>query len=220
MKLRPLTCRLLWVGLLAGLVGLSGAGCISVPHTALGQGHDFGSNNPRICLAMGDSITHGGVTNYPAMLSKMLRMWVVNRGLSGAHSTDGVRDVNRYLTIHKPGYLLILYGANDVLHSRPCEAYIENLRFMIRAAKQNKTIPVLATMTPMIKVHKLYSGQVSAYNVKVRELAQAESVALCDLEMHFMAAGATWGALLQADGLHSDEKGMRLIAQTFYDRIR
>ena len=208
------------VGWLAGMVGLLGAGCISVPRASLGQGHDFGSNNPRICVAMGDSITHGGATNYPAMLSRMLRKWVINRGVSGDHSIDGMRNVQRLLATHKPGYLLILYGANDVLHARSCDAYIENLRFMIRAAKQNKTIPVLATMTPMIKVHKLYSGQVSAYNVRVRELARAESVALCDLEMHFMAAGATWGALLQADGLHPDEKGMRLIAQTFYDRLQ
>lgn len=197
-----------------------GSGCISVQRPVLGQGHDFGRNNPKLCAAMGDSITHGGKTSYPAMLSKMTRKWVVNLGVSGDHSLDGARTVNRLLATYKPGYLLILYGANDVLHERSVEAYIENLRFMIRAAKNNKTIPILATMTPMIKLHKPYASPVSAYNVKVRELAKAEGVALCDLELHFMAAGATWGALMQEDGLHPDEPGLRLIAQSFYDLMR
>ncbi|MEI6147544.1 MAG: SGNH/GDSL hydrolase family protein [bacterium] len=210
------------IGLLAGTLGLLGAGCVSVPRAPLGQGHDFGRNNPRLCLAMGDSITQGegGKTSYPALLSRMLRKTVVNRGDGGSHSLDGMRSINRFLTLHKPGYLLILYGANDVLHDRSCDAYIENLRFMLRAARQNKTLPILATMTPMTKGHKGHASTVTRYNEKVRELAKSEGVTLCDLELHFMAAGAAWGAFLQADGLHPDEQGMRLIAQSFYDLMR
>ncbi len=190
--------------------------------SSLGQGHDFGRNNPRLCVAMGDSITQGegSTTSYPSMLSRMLRKTVVNRGDGGSHSLDGRRDVSRFLTIHRPGYLLILYGANDVLHDRSCDAYIENLRFMIRAARQNKTIPILATMTPMTKRHAAFASTVSRYNVKVRELAKSEGVALCDIELHFMTAGVTWGGLMQDDGLHPDAQGMRLIAESFYNLMR
>lgn len=208
------------MAMMAAVLGLMAAGCVSTSRPPLGQGHDFGRNNPKVCVAIGDSITRGGKVTYPALLSRMIGKWVINLGVSGDHSIDGVRMVDRCLATYRPGYLLILFGANDVLHERSCDAYIENLRYMIRAAKRNRTIPILATMTPMIGSHRLYAPGVTNYNVKVRELARAEGVSLCDLELHFMAAGVTWGALMQTDGLHPNDEGLRLIAQSFRDLMR
>lgn len=218
-----------WRSGIAKLFSLAGAmaacalfapGCVSATRVPPAQGHDFGRNNPRLCVAMGDSITAGGAVSYPVVLSRMLRKTIANRGVPGSHSAEGAAEVRRLLTIHKPGYLLILYGANDVVHFRERDQYIANLRTMVRAAKENGTVPVLATMTPMTREHSRFSSTVRAFNVKVRELAKSEGVALCDLELHFMAAGAMWGTLLKEDGLHPDEQGTRLIAKCFYDVLR
>ncbi|MBI3987791.1 MAG: SGNH/GDSL hydrolase family protein [Lentisphaerae bacterium] len=201
--------------------GLLLAGCEESGDSHLGDGHDFGINNPYIYLAMGDSITEGyGVDNYAETyvprLSAMLEKTVVNQGQTGEMSDSGAARVNGVLQRYQPGYLLILYGANDVIHMRSVGFTLSNLRSMIAAANNNKTIPVIATLTPVFGSHAAFQSGVVRLNEQIRILADELDVPLVDLDVAF-----AWDAqYMQADGLHPNPLGHELMALTFYDVVQ
>lgn len=178
--------------------------------------HDFGNNNPDLYVAMGDSITSGlGYSSeepYPAKLSAMLGKTVINNGHGGDTSSDGRSDVNSVLTSYKPGYLLILYGANDIIYGYDTDHIIANLRAIIQAAKENKTIPVVATLTPAFGSHSYMADAITELNSQIRQMAAEEGVVVADL---YSAFGGNSDYML-SDGLHPNDEGAELIAATFY----
>ncbi|MFC1462587.1 SGNH/GDSL hydrolase family protein [Verrucomicrobiota bacterium] len=181
----------------------------------IGDGHDFRDNDPGVVLALGDSITEGhdlsAENTYPAQLAPMIGKTVINQGSGGQRSAGGRSRVDGVLRQYKPGFVLIFYGANDVIHDVPHEDTIANLREMISAAKANSTVPVVATLLPAYTEHTYMQGGISRLNPMIRELASAEGVALADMESAF----GSDESLLQDDGLHPSESGARLIAQVF-----
>jgi lysophospholipase L1-like esterase len=82
---------------------------------------------------------------------------------------------------------------------------------MIQAAKANSTVPVIATLTPMIGIEINHAGQVAELNSLIKQLASEEGVAVADLAAAF-GDGETY---MSNDGLHPNAAGDRLIAETF-----
>ncbi len=201
--------------LLSGLV-LVGAGCEG---DSSGPSRDFGDNIPSKVACMGDSITVGGnyagVPPYPSDLAGMRPdMQVLNKGKNGETSSGGAGRVGRVLG-EKPGFLCILYGANDMIHSRSKSATVASLRSMVTAAKMNKTVPLVATCTPMSGSRSIFNGSVQQLNAMIRQMASEEGVDLVDLEWEF--AGAERERF--PDGLHPDAVGTVMIAAAFADHM-
>ena len=202
-----------------GLVLGFGTACNDSGGGGGGGGGDIGDNNPDVYVAMGDSITVGwGVpagTSYPAQLAGMTGKSIINAGVSGARSSQGAGSVSGILARYKPARLLIMYGANDAIHGASPDTLENNLRAMIGAAKANKTIPIVSTITPMYDSHAAFMPLVDAYNARIRSMAKSEGVALAN------SAGELGGKreLIQPDGLHPTEVGQRGIAAAFNDRL-
>ncbi|HBA84298.1 MAG TPA: hypothetical protein DCZ95_09420 [Verrucomicrobia bacterium] len=183
-----------------------------------GHDYDFGSNDPNRVCCFGDSITgdvnYSGVNPYPSELAAMRPdKTVVNNGRGGESSSGGAGRVGRILK-SKPGYLLILYGANDVINSTPHSRTISNLRSILVNAKMNKTVPILATCLPMGKSRSIFNGSVQELNAQIRQLANEEGVGLADLESEFAGSFD-----LLPDGLHPNSAGNVIIAMAFADFI-
>ena len=87
---------------------------------------------------------------------------------------------------------------------------------IIGAARANKTIPVLATLTPTFDSHGYMAGAVDEVNAGIRRLASEERVALVPLD----AAFAWDRSLIGPDGLHPNSAGAQVIADTFADVLR
>jgi lysophospholipase L1-like esterase len=179
---------------------------------------DFGANDQNKVICLGDSITgeenYDGVAPYPAHLAGMRPdKTVINKGRGGESSGGGAGRVGRVLK-DMPGYLCILYGANDAINSVPHSRTISNLRSIITNCKMNKTYPILATCTPMSKSRSIFDGSVKELNAQIRQLAEEEGVALVDLEYEFAGAND-----LFPDGLHPNEAGCVIIAAAFADSI-
>jgi len=185
----------------------------------LADGHDFGSNNPTLYVAFGDSITYGsGVSapdSYPSKLGGMMMRTVINEGYPGAESYVGAELVQQILDDYKPGFLLILFGVNDLIMGHGEDEAIGNLRYICQAAINNKTIPVIATLTPVAGEHHIWASGVDRLNALIRLLAADMNVAIVDLDAAF-----NWDvAYLQDDGLHPNVLGYNLMAITFYDVV-
>jgi len=219
MKRFPWMGRLICGSLLGGVIAL--AGCEGSGTSHLGDGHDFGPNNPNLYVAFGDSITAGsGLASpsdcYSVKLAGMLNKTVVNKGLPGYSSGEGLDVISPILDDYKPGYMLILFGVNDLIMGYGEEVAAVNLRIMIQACKDNKTIPVIATLTPVFGSYAPLSSGVGRLDDKIRQIALDLNVALVEL-------GGAFGdnpIYMQSDGLHPNETGNALMAITFYDVVK
>ena len=211
--------QLICGGLLGGILAL--AGCEGGGDSHLGDGHDFGPNNPNLYVALGDSITAGsGLANpndrYSNKLSGMLSKTVMNAGYPGASSSEVLDVCYNILDDNKPGYMLILIGVNDLIMGYGEDGAAINIRIMIQACQDNKTIPVIATLTPVFYSHESWSSGVDRLNVMIRQLCSDLNVAMVDLN----AAFDENPVYMQADGLHPNESGNSLMAATFYDVVK
>ena len=219
MKHFPWMGRLICGSLLGGVIAL--AGCEGSGNSRLGDGHDFGPNNPNLYVAFGDSITAGsGLASpsdcYSVKLAGMLNKTVVNKGFPGYSSGEGLDVIYPILDDYKPGYMLILFGVNDLIMGYGEELAAVNIRIMVQACKDNKTIPVIATLTPVFGSYAPLSGGVGRLNDKIRQIASDLNVALVEL-------GGAFGdnlIYMQSDGLHPNETGNALMAITFYDVVK
>lgn len=118
-------------------------------------------------IAFGDSITSGYGSSgegYPPRLERRLDQGigpstVVNEGVGGETTIDGVNRIDGVLNSHNAKYILLLEEANDVTHEFSTETIIFNLGAMVDKSIAYGTTPFLATHTPRIDGWALHVEQ-------------------------------------------------------------
>jgi lysophospholipase L1-like esterase len=196
---------------------------------------DFGTNDTSMVVALGDSITFGlfdtGVDSCDEYLRKkggfcprlegMTGKTVVNRGTCGTDSYDGVAEITRVLNRYRPSVILIDYSPNDIFNGT--EILISNLRTMIIAARNNKTVPILGTLTPTTGEHAGWMEFIEAANSQILALCREEKIECAD---HYKAFVQNSGFktspyfLLDGDGLHPNATGYQVMADTWNRPLR
>lgn len=193
----------------------------------------IGSNRPNRFLAFGDSLTDGDGSRdgggYREPLARSLEaLWgpvsMINDGVGGTQTEDGVQRIGGVLAQRRPAYTLILYGTNDWNTCRgevPCFT-VENLRLMVGAARSTRSLPVLATLPPgnpaiPERVPPERNQWVHAIDDLLRGLAREEQIALADVEAAFLAQPRLEN--LFVDHVHPNDDGYRLIAEAFFQAI-
>jgi len=93
-----------------------------------------------VLLAFGDSLTFGTgaqpEASYPAVLEKLIRRKVWSAGVPGEVSGAGLARLPAALDYYQPRLLILCHGGNDFLRKLGDARVAENLRAMIRMAKQ------------------------------------------------------------------------------------
>jgi lysophospholipase L1-like esterase len=194
----------------------------------------IGDNSPNLYLGLGDSITAGDGSSdeqgYKLKLQNLLgpyfaRAEVQTRGRQGDTSAETAQVTRRTLREHDPAYTLILLGTND-WHDQICQKQgptacftIESLRSIVEDVKDWRSLPVLATITP---VNPLYSTAArdafyDQTNVGIKALAREENIVLADLSADFKAAGNL--STLFADDVHPNDAGYQVMAQGWFKAI-
>ncbi|QNN23881.1 hypothetical protein HED60_16930 [Planctomycetales bacterium ZRK34] len=161
---------------------------------------------------------------------------VYNKGVGGQNSRDGLRRFKKDVLALKPDFVLIYFGLNDTLNEPKfldADEYIANLEKMIDSARAAKITPILATIhhidaKALMTRHKKESygeegpqKKIDRYNVLLRQLADRKHVKLvpwCEIMDHAMTADPDT-AYRNADGVHLNPPGSKLLAQSFYEAI-
>ncbi len=104
-----------------------------------------------VILAFGDSLTFGTGANseqsYPAELARLTGLTVINAGIPGEVTAQGVRRLPALLDRYKPQLLLLCHGGNDLLRKTGTAVTRDNIEKMITAAGQ-RNIPTLLIGVP------------------------------------------------------------------------
>ena len=104
-----------------------------------------------VVLAFGDSLTFGTGANpsesYPAALERAIGRKVVNAGVPGETSAQGLERLPAVLEEVKPRLLILCHGGNDFLRRLDDAAAASNVRAMVRMARE-KGIGVVLLATP------------------------------------------------------------------------
>ena len=102
-------------------------------------------------LAFGDSLTFGTGAmpeeSYPARLQAEIQHEVVNGGLPGETSSEGLKRLAIWLDEYEPRYLVLCHGANDFLRSLSEEKAAENVRAMVKMAR-DRGVDVMLIAVP------------------------------------------------------------------------
>jgi acyl-CoA thioesterase I len=167
-----------------------------------------------VIVAFGDSLTagFGADASYPDFLQKDfdrdgIRWRVVNAGVSGDTTTDGVNRLSEVLG-YKPRVVILEFGGNDGLRGLPLETTRANLDQMVTALKNAGVTVVLAGMTLPPNYGPEY---IRGFEQIYRELAAKYKIA----RIPFLLQGvATDRSLMQRDGLHPTSRGNEKVAAT------
>ncbi|MCX6997752.1 MAG: GDSL-type esterase/lipase family protein [Kiritimatiellaeota bacterium] len=149
---------------------------------ALG-GTPAAATDPNLIVCLGDSITAAG---YPDALAARSGKGTINAGHGGEESGGGAARVGSLLAANNPGYLCILYGANDIHSHLSLDSVINNLAAIVHAAQAKGTVPILGTLTPMSGPRfGVYQATVEELNNRIRAYASGAGVRLADVAAEF-----------------------------------
>jgi acyl-CoA thioesterase-1 len=175
-----------------------------------------------VIVALGDSLTAGlGVAPdeaYPALLEATLRREgyayrVVNAGVSGDTSAGGLRRIDWVLR-QSPQIVIVALGANDGLRGQPVAALRDNLMAIVERARAAGARVLLAGMRMPTNYGAAYTKEFAAV---YPEVAKRTGVPL----VPFLLEGvATQTRLNQADGIHPNAEGQRVIADLLWRHLR
>jgi acyl-CoA thioesterase I len=176
---------------------------------------------PKI-VAFGDSLTAGlGLqqsASYPALLQQKLdadrfNYEVVNAGVSGDTTAGGVRRIDWALDGEVRVVILEL-GANDILRGQSVDEMKRNLATIIERAKAHGAMVLLTGMEAPTNSGPEYR---KAVHEVFPSLARQYQIHLIPF---FLEGVAGIESLNQRDGIHPNEEGTKIVADTVYRALR
>lgn len=161
-----------------------------------------------VILAFGDSLTHGNGADknqsYPAVLESLLGRKVINAGVSGEISEQGLKRLPGLLDQHRPDLLILCHGGNDILRQKDMNETADNLRAMIDLAGE-RGVPVVMLGVPR---PGLFLSSADIY----KEIADAADV----LFIEDLIPDILGDKSLKSDTVHPNADGYRRMAESIY----
>jgi len=192
--------------LLAGvLLAFFLAACEQAPTLPKLSAHD-------IIVAFGDSLTHGtgasADTAYPAVLSTLTGHTVINAGVPGNTTADGLARLPDVLAEYKPRLVLLCLGGNDMLRRVPETETENNLRLLVRTIRAAGAEVVLVG----VPEPKLFGGAPAFYEKLAGELQ-------VPLEQDVFVE-VLKDNRLKSDPIHANAEGYRVVAERLAGFLR
>ena len=187
---------------------------LAVPQTVAGK--------PKI-VAFGDSLTAGfGLTekeSYPYLLQEKLKSEgyeyeVINAGVSGDTSIGGLERADWVLGQENVQILILELGANDLLRRMPVDKMKRNLAQIIEKAQAKNVKVLLCGMLAPTSVGADYQRE---YVNSFSDLADKYNVEFLPFLLENVALNKN---LNQADGIHPNAEGSRLMMENVYKELK
>ncbi len=190
--------------------------CLLVVLSACGSGEPSQQLAPlgqdAIILAFGDSLTYGTGANhqtesYPAVLAQLSGKTVINAGVPGEVSGEGLSRLKSLLNEHQPELVLLCHGGNDLLRKLDTDVLKDNLRQMIHLIReQGAQVVMLSVPKPgvFLKAAPLYQELASTQQVLL------DNETITDIESQ---------SSLKSDPIHPNAEGYRQLAEKLHQLL-
>lgn len=164
-------------------------------------------DNNAVILAFGDSLTFGTganpkVQSYPAVLAQLIGLKIINAGIPGEVSQQGLKRLSTVLNETTPSLVILCHGGNDLIRNRGKKQLKDNLEQMIMLIKQSGAEVVLIGVPSFnltLAVPALYEELAQTHGLP------AELTILPRLERN---------PKMKSDQIHPNAAGYRLFAES------
>jgi lysophospholipase L1-like esterase len=163
-------------------------------------------------LAFGDSLTYGtGASqdaDYPNILSEMSGHEVINAGIPGEITRNGLKRLPALLDQLQPELLILIHGGNDLLRKIPHQQTLSNLEQMIDEAQQrNINVVMLGVPKPSL----LLFDSAGIY----QKIAEQQQIPI-DLEtMPDILSSNEF----KSDTVHPNDQGYQIMAEKIFNLL-
>lgn len=165
-----------------------------------------------VIVAFGDSLTVGyGVKqnqSYPSVLAKMSGLKIINSGISGETTLQGLERLPSVLEQYNPKLVILLEGGNDVLQKIPEPQIKANLAKMIQIIQSSGSAVLLVG----VPEKKLFGSSLDLYS----ELANEFNI---PLEQDIVASLIKRPSM-KSDYVHFNALGYQALAQAIYEAMQ
>ena len=162
-------------------------------------------------LAFGDSLTFGtGTTpenSYPAVLEELSGLTVINSGIPGNTTQDGVKRIEQALK-ENPDLVILCLGGNDFLRKRNKLTIVQNLQTIVERIRQSGAqVMMIAVPKPAIFLDDADLLVEFAEQHQIPILKDTLSDLLSDDEY-------------KSDAIHLNAEGYALLAQSVHEFLQ
>jgi acyl-CoA thioesterase-1 len=163
-------------------------------------------------ICFGDSLTYGtGASDgmsYPSQLSRLIGIEVVNAGIPGDTTGDGLNRLEDYVLSQSPRLVLITLGGNDLKNGTAKETAFANLKQIVERIHDAGAVAVIGG------IHIPLYGR--GYGAAYKELAKETGAVLIDNILE----GIMGNHALMSDPIHPNDAGYAIMAERFQKAIR
>jgi len=168
-------------------------------------------NQDDVIVAFGDSLTAGyGVSKdnaYPSRLAELVDYPVINAGVSGETTRQGLQRIDSVLDKHAPSLVILFEGGNDILRNQDLSKTKSNLNQMIEKVKQSGAQVVLVGLPRK----SLLSSTAEFY----KELSDQHDVPLqSDIVAKLLRQPS-----MKSDSVHFNAKGYNALAEAIAELL-
>ena len=170
-------------------------------------------NTQESILAFGDSLTYGynakPSESYPTVLAQLSSYKVINAGVIGETSAEGLKRLPQLLKDENIKLMLLCFGGNDIIQKKSMVSLKKNLKTMIQMAKE-KNIEVLLISVPNFTLFGL--SPLELYE----EVADEENVVLAS----GILAQILEQPSLKSDQIHPNALGYKMMGEKIYEKLK
>lgn len=157
-------------------------------------------------LAFGDSLTFGTGTSaenlsYPSVLNKLTGIKIINAGIPGEVSGQGLKRLANLLKKHKPDMVILCHGGNDMLQKREWQETKDNIKSMINLIRE--------TGADILLIGVPQPGLFLKTAIFYQQIAQEEGTLLEDKLLTSIISKRE----LKSDAVHPNDRGYRQFAE-------
>ena len=164
-----------------------------------------------VILAYGDSLTYGynvkRSESYPAKLEVLTGISVINSGVSGEVSAQGLKRLPKVLDEYHPQLLILCHGGNDLLRKMDLEEMESNIRSMIQLSL-DRDIPVILLGVPKPGIF------LSSFDV-YKKIANSMNI----IFIEDLISDVLGDKSLKSDSIHPNKKGYNVMAEEIYSLL-
>jgi len=167
--------------------------------------------NDSVILAFGDSLTYGYNVSrnesYPAKLEVLTGLRVINAGVSGEVTRQGLQRLSKVLDESHPELMILCHGGNDLLRKMDLKEMESNIRSMIQLSL-DRGIPVVLLGVPKPGIF------LSSFDI-YEEIANSMNVVFIE----DLISDILGNKSLKSDSVHPNSKGYNMMAEEIYSLL-